>query len=128
TIIRNKELSSTVSRGTKTYRCKQMLGKGTFGICFLASLDGKDRAIKVSYCYASDVYRKRIIKAEMKGAVEGFKYLHDELRLVHRDLKLGNILLDNDGNAIIADFGLSFFIEDGKRREFYLGYLRISWF
>ncbi|KAF9920411.1 Serine/threonine-protein kinase plk1 [Linnemannia zychae] len=143
TIIRNKEMPSTVSHGTKTYRCKQMLGKGTFGICFLASLDGKDRAIKASYCDASDVYSKRIIKAEdlnqqfrilyrqpnqvslefivakwMKGVVEGFKYLHDELRLVHRDLKLGNTLLDNDGNAIIADFGLSFFIEDGKRREF----------
>ena len=36
----------------------------------------------------------------------GIGYLH-ELNLIHRDLKLENILMDLDGYLIISDFGLA---------------------
>jgi serine/threonine protein kinase len=36
----------------------------------------------------------------------GMDYLH-RLRIIHRDLKMGNVLLDSSFNAKISDFGLS---------------------
>ena len=39
--------------------------------------------------------------------VRGLKYLHEEANIVHGDIKLENILLDEMGTCRIADFGLS---------------------
>lgn len=38
--------------------------------------------------------------------MEGVKYLHDN-KIVHRDLKCANILLNNKGLVSLADFGLA---------------------
>lgn len=56
-----------------------------------------------------------VCKRELKGheirdivasTVLGLAYLHDH-RVLHRDIKAGNILLTNEGNAKLADFGVS---------------------
>jgi serine/threonine protein kinase len=44
----------------------------------------------------------------MLGLSEGLAYLHNERKIIHRDIKLENILLKG-GVAKIADFGLSRF-------------------
>ncbi|ERN08701.1 hypothetical protein AMTRI_Chr11g156060 [Amborella trichopoda] len=44
----------------------------------------------------------------IRGVANGLAYLHDgQPRIIHRDIKSGNILLDSDFNASITDFGLA---------------------
>jgi serine/threonine protein kinase len=43
------------------------------------------------------------------GIARGLAFLHEEsaLRIVHRDIKTTNVLLDGDLNPKISDFGLA---------------------
>ncbi|KAJ9183029.1 hypothetical protein P3X46_006948 [Hevea brasiliensis] len=54
--------------------------------------------------------RKKILL----GIAKGLAYLHEEsrLKIVHRDIKATNVLLDKDLNAKISDFGLAKLDED----------------
>lgn len=50
------------------------------------------------------------------GIARGLTYLHEEsrLKIVHRDIKTSNVLLDKYLNAKISDFGLAKLHEDGN--------------
>ena len=53
------------------------------------------------------------------GIARGLAYLHEEVEppIVHRDIKAQNIILDQDLNPKIADFGLALLLpalDDGE--------------
>lgn len=50
------------------------------------------------------------------GTVEGLVYLHElsKIRIIHRDIKASNILLDSRLRAKIADFGLARSFQEDK--------------
>ncbi|XP_057796155.1 probable LRR receptor-like serine/threonine-protein kinase At1g07650 [Salvia miltiorrhiza] len=50
------------------------------------------------------------------GIARGLAYLHEDsmVKIVHRDIKTSNVLLDKDLNAKISDFGLAKLNEDDK--------------
>ena len=43
----------------------------------------------------------------VKQIAGALKYMHEELHICHYDVKPANILLDNKGNAVLIDFGIS---------------------
>ncbi|CAH0557257.1 unnamed protein product [Brassicogethes aeneus] len=65
--------------------------------------------------------RKAISEPEtrfyMKQLLSGVNYLHSN-KIIHRDLKLGNLFLNDDLHVKIGDFGLAAKIEyDGERKK-----------
>ncbi|KAK4728031.1 hypothetical protein R3W88_032948 [Solanum pinnatisectum] len=69
--------------------------------CLARALFGRDDQ-RLNIDWAT---RKRICS----GIAKGLAYLHEEsrLKIVHRDIKCTNVLLDKDLNAKISDFGLA---------------------
>ena len=65
--------------------------------------------------------RKRLIELEIRcyllQMIAGVKYLHQH-RVIHRDLKLGNLFLTDKMELKLADFGLATKLEfDGDRKR-----------
>ncbi|KAF7141996.1 hypothetical protein RHSIM_Rhsim06G0122700 [Rhododendron simsii] len=75
--------------------------------CVSRALFGRDASCKLKLDWP---IRRKICL----GIARGLAYLHEEsrLKIVHRDIKTSNVLLDKDLNAKISDFGLAKLYDD----------------
>ncbi|KAI8551236.1 hypothetical protein RHMOL_Rhmol06G0169200 [Rhododendron molle] len=75
--------------------------------CVSGALFGRDASCKLKLNWP---IRQKICL----GIARGLAYLHEEsrLKIVHRDIKTSNVLLDKDLNAKISDFGLAKLYDD----------------
>jgi len=66
-------------------------------------------------------FRKETHIAQVtKGIVGGLVYLH-KLKIVHRDIKPGNVLVNDAGGIKLADFGISRQMERGQQAQTMVG-------
>ncbi|XP_078148975.1 putative cysteine-rich receptor-like protein kinase 31, partial [Carex rostrata] len=88
--------------------CYEYLPNGSLDKILFA----KDSSIRVNLGWKM---RHKIIE----GITRGLHYLHEEsqLKIIHRDLKVSNILLDKDMNPKISDFGLARFFEEDQTHK-----------
>ncbi|KAF7490394.1 Serine/threonine-protein kinase 3 [Sarcoptes scabiei] len=93
-------------------QCESLYVVRYFGSYF----KGSDLWIVMEYCGGGSVsdimrFRKKTLTEEeisiiLKDTLLGLEYLHTH-RKIHRDIKAGNILLNNEGHAKLADFGVA---------------------
>ena len=64
--------------------------------------------------------RKRITEPEsaylMQQLIEAVEYMHSQ-RVIHRDLKLGNLFLDKEMNIKVGDLGLATKLESDEEKR-----------
>ncbi|XP_053208624.1 serine/threonine-protein kinase 3-like [Panonychus citri] len=87
-----------------------------YGSYFKGKSQGSDLWIVMEYCGGGSVsdimrLRKKTLSEEeiatiLKDTLLGLEYLHAR-RKIHRDIKAGNILLNSEGHAKLADFGVA---------------------
>ncbi|PFX11445.1 Serine/threonine-protein kinase PLK1 [Stylophora pistillata] len=133
-----KELDQYIVDPTtkKRYHRGRFLGKGGFAKCYeLTDMETKEILAgkiisktmltkphqKEKSMMELHKRRKALTEPEvryfMKQIVEGTKYLHDN-KIIHRDLKLGNLFLNDEMDVKIGDFGLATRVEiDGERKK-----------
>lgn len=63
-----------------------------------------------SYMEKNKNMSEREIKDLFTGILKGVQALHDK-NIIHSDIKPENVLMSEDGNPFISDFGLSNFIK-----------------
>ncbi|KAK9209442.1 hypothetical protein WN944_001808 [Citrus x changshan-huyou] len=98
---------NTIADATDNFSWKNKLGEGGFGPVYRLTETNLDVNV-------SDVTRTKFLDWSkrcqiIEGIARGLLYLHQDsrLRIIHRDLKASNVLLDNDMNPKISDFGMA---------------------
>ncbi|KAK8663997.1 hypothetical protein V6N13_083802 [Hibiscus sabdariffa] len=124
---------------TNRFSAENVLGEGGYGVVYKGRLiNGTKVAVKklfnnlmLVYEYvnngnleqwlhgAMQLYGSFTWEARMKvvlGTAKALAYLHEaiEPKVVHRDIKSSNILIDDDFNGKVSDFGLAKLLDSGE--------------
>ncbi|KAH9803034.1 G-type lectin S-receptor-like serine/threonine-protein kinase [Citrus sinensis] len=99
-----KRLSKSSGQGVEEFKNEVLL---------IAKLQHRN-LVRLLDVNVSDVTRTKFLDWSkrcqiIEGIARGLLYLHQDsrLRIIHRDLKASNVLLDNDMNPKISDFGMA---------------------
>jgi mitogen-activated protein kinase kinase 4 len=81
--------------------------EGDCWICMEVMDISLDKFYKFIYSIEMDIIPEAVICQITSAVVRALNYLKDELKIIHRDVKPSNILLDRGGNIKLCDFGIS---------------------
>ncbi|GAA0161233.1 hypothetical protein LIER_39193 [Lithospermum erythrorhizon] len=89
---------------------KHKLGQGGFGVVSRGKIASENKRAK-----SGDI-QLELQTQDHSGVVSALLYLHNEYdqRVVHRDLKASNIMVDENFNAYLGDFGLARALDNEK--------------
>lgn len=74
----------------------------------------------ISYKYPTGIKDEKIIATVLKICLETLVYLHEK-RYMHRDIKAGNILVNNKGQVKLGDFGVATKVKKETKKKSFVG-------
>ena len=95
----------------------ELTGAMYFAMDFVLSPDGTPRTLEDERLAGVDEDR---VAGWFADICDGLDYVHSK-GIVHRDIKLENILIGPDGHAVISDFGISGIVDEDLRDRIAVG-------